>query len=211
MPTSNHGAIVTPAGSAAVDPPTYLLAMGSSIEPGVVGYYADTTARDAGTLALRTAGKKGMRAFVLASPGPDWCGWDGTEWIWDHQTPTFHQPSAVGPSGGLSNTTSATWTTAAATITLSRRGRCWIGFDYDIQTLSPGGWGTVTCNVSVDASFITDGIAVLATEQTGDTGTGSRRVDRYQCRVPIMLAAGTHTLGLNVWKAGGLGSWQMNS
>jgi hypothetical protein len=54
--------------------------MSGSIEPGVVGYYADTPARDAGTLALRNAGKLGITAYVHSRQSL--CVWVGGGWRW---------------------------------------------------------------------------------------------------------------------------------
>lgn len=143
MATTNHGAIVTPDGSGTVNAVTALAAMSASIEPGVVGYYADETARDAGTLALRNAGKKGMRAFVLApvasnATGPDWCGWNGTEWIWDHPTPVEWSFSSGGGPAWTQTTVPVNWATATFPFTPNRTGWADVSFIYDVVRLNTG-------------------------------------------------------------------------
>jgi hypothetical protein len=214
MATTGHGLIVTPDPGGVVNVPTALSAMSASLEPTVVGYYADVTARDAGTLAMRTALKKGMKCFVLSLL--DWQGWNGTEWISEHPAPVFHQTPAIGPShgvgSGFTNTAQAKWDAADATITLTRRGMCTVGIDYDFEVGAAGGFGAATGYVRVDGSYITDGFVTFQAEQAGGGSPGgSRRIDRYTCRVPIMLAAGSHTLWLDVAKFGGSGSWRFNS
>ena len=99
MPT-NHGGLVTPNDDTSVDFTEIFQTFAESAEPGVVGYYANTTDRDAGTLALRTAGKKGFVCFVAAppagiSPSADWCGWNGSEWIWAHPTPATYNSGLI--------------------------------------------------------------------------------------------------------------------
>lgn len=111
MPTTNHGAIATPTDAGTYDIAGSTLTMAQSIEPGVIGYYANNTARDAGTLALRNAGAKGFKAFVLSPPAgdaltADWCGWNGSEWIWEHPAPvTYNSGTISGATVGYTSPT----------------------------------------------------------------------------------------------------------
>jgi hypothetical protein len=222
MATTSHGAIVTPDGSGAVNVVTALAAMSASIEPGAVGYYADETARDAGTLALRNASKKGMLAFVLApnagnAVGPDWCGWNGTEWIWNQPTPAEYNfvtglgppftLEALGAGGSYANYSSATYT-----FTPSRTGWAEVYYEYDIASLnstyaasyarvrfSPGGGGAV--------------------QSLGDRTMGFSSVTRYKnesVRIPkrvrlVKDQSAQMLLDVGSFSATGTPQWQFNS
>jgi hypothetical protein len=222
MATTNHGAIVTPDGSGVVNPVTALAAMSASIEPGVIGYYADETARDAGTLAMRNAGKKGMRAFVAApnaanAVGPDWCGWTGTEWIYDHPTPieynfvTGASPAftleALGAGGSYANYSSATYS-----FTPSRTGWAEIYYEYDAASLN-----TTYAAASVRVRFLPGGGG--AVQALGDRVIGFSSDTRYKnesVRIPakvrfVKSQAAQLLLDVGSFSATGTPQWQFNS
>lgn len=214
MPTSNHGALVTPAGTTAVDIATIMDTFKVSAEPGVIGYYADNTARDAGTLALRNAGKKGFRAFVLApvstdAVGPDWCGWNGTEWIWDHPTP-YEWAFGTGAGPVWTQTTlSVNWSTATFTFTPARTGWADVSFSADLNRLNTG-FGAAYAWIK----FNPGGGAATALLGTFDIlfDTEARRSQQYSIPKRQRLIAGqaatfsldvssfTATPGVNQWQ-----------
>lgn len=189
--------------------------LASTVNPLVTGSAADETARNAMYAVAVSAGKTGMRCYVRNKL--DWCGWNGSEWIYDHPTPIFYQTAAVGPSHsagtGFTNTAAVYWGPADASFTTSRAGFVIASFDYDVATGSPGGWGAASTTVNLDGNYIADGIATIANEQVGGGGVdGSRRTDRYACRVPIWVTAGVHPIRVGCWQAGGgTGSWRFVS
>lgn len=222
MPTSLHGLLVTPTDATATDITTIMETFKASAEPGVIGYYADETARDAGTLAMRNASKRGMRAFVFApnavnAVGPDWCGWNGSEWIYDHPAPAEYNfvtglgpqftLEALGAGGSYANYSSATYN-----FTPIRTGWAEVYYEYDIASLnttyaasyarvrfSPGGGGAV--------------------QALGDRPMGFSSVTRYKnesVRIPTRVRlvknqAAQMLLDVGSFSATGTPQWQFNS
>jgi hypothetical protein len=191
MPTTNHGAINTPTDAATYDIAGLMLTMAQSLEPGVVGYYANNTARDAGTLALRNAGVKGFKAFVLSppsgdSPGPDWCGWNGTEWVWETPTPVTYNSSSIAgtsinyttPSGHSPSVFAFTPTRSgmaevrlqvAAQSGVAGYGSGFLRMRYSSGTLLPGGSGftvieDVPASTRKDTTFLLHPVKIYLTK-----------------------------------------------
>lgn len=208
MPTSSHGGIVTPTDSTVVDISQILLDMASSFDAAVVGVYANNTARDSGTSALRTAGKKGIRAFVQSppstdSPTADFCTWNGSEWIWDHPAPIFAVSPGLGASPAFNNTSAAQYTSAAYTFTPSRSGWLNVGFDADLASVTSG-WITAYTSVLVNGS--------TASDHQGIVFETSRLAVRFDSRVPIWVTKNVNVgLTLNVSCFSATGSWRLNS
>lgn len=182
--------------------------MKDSIEPGVVGVYANNTARDSGTLALRTAGKKGIRAFVQAppstdSPTADTCTWNGAEWIWDHPAPIYAASPGLSPSPNFTNTSPAQFTSAAYTFTPSRSGWLSIAYDAEVATNSAG-WIAAYISVLVSGSTVYDHQNIVYET--------SRLAVRFDSRVPVWAPKNVGVpLTLNVNCFSGSGSWRLNA
>lgn len=212
MPTSSHGGIVTPTDATAVDVSQILLDMANSFDAAVVGVYANNTARDSGTSALRTAGKKGIRAYVLSppstdSPSADFCTWTGTEWIWDHPAPIFSASPGLGTSPAFNNTSAASYTSAAYSYTPSRSGWLYIGYDTEVAGAAAG-WSAAYASVLLGGSTIYDHQCYLAYENASTT----RVPIRFDSRVPVWATKNVAmTFGLNVWCFSSTGSWRLNS
>lgn len=208
MPTSSHGGIVTPTDATAVDVSQILLDMASSFDAAVVGVYANNTARDSGTSALRTAGKKGIRAYVLSppstdSPSADMCTWTGTEWLWDHPSPVFAASPGLGASPAFSNTSPAQYTTAAYTFTPSRSGWLSVGFDAEVATATAG-WVAAYTSILISGSTVYD--------HQGVYYETSRMAVRFDSRVPVWVTKNVGVpLTLNVSCFSGSGSWRLGS
>lgn len=136
------------------------------LDPIVVPSFANETARNAaytaaiaGTTPYTTA-QKGMRCHVQVPPSgyPDWCGWNGTEWIYDNPVPiTYNSGSIAGTT--VNYTTPGGHNPSSFTITPSRSGYAevrlqvaansgvagygsgFLRFRYTAGTLLPGGTG----------------------------------------------------------------------
>lgn len=114
-------------------------ALADSIDAKLLGSFTTTTARDSAAAPLISAGKKGMRAFVESGPGgfADWCGWTGTEWIWDHPVPTAYTSASFGGT----SVNYSTWTghnPSVFSFTPSRSGYARVGLYMSAQVGSPG-------------------------------------------------------------------------
>jgi hypothetical protein len=210
---TNHGAIATFTDANTVDIANLLLTLAQSIEPGVVGYYANNTARDAGTLALRNAGVKGFKAFVLAppsgdSPAADWCGWNGSEWIWENPTPvTYNSGTIAGTS--INYTTPSGHSPSVHTFTPTRSGFAEVRLYVNAQS-GVAGYGSGFLRPRFSSGTLLpggNGFTVM------DERAALTRQDTFQhYPVPIYLTKGVATsLAFDLW-SNSLGSgafWQL--
>lgn len=213
MPTTNHGGVVTPTGGTVFNVPTSLLAMGQSIEPGLVGSYANNTLRDAGTLALRNAGVKGFKAFVLSPPtgdslGPDWCGWNGTEWIWENPAPVTYNSTTIANTI-INYTTLSGHAPSVFTFTPTRSGPAEVRVNVSAQSFTAG-YGTAYLRPRFTSGTLFPGGYVFTV--LGDGPAGTRFDFPHHYYVPVYLTKGVSTsFAFDLASAFTGGTWLLNS
>jgi hypothetical protein len=211
---TNHGAIATFTDATTYDIANILLTLAQSVEPGVVGYYANNTARDAGTLALRNAGVKGFKAFVLSPPAGDslaagdWCGWNGTEWIWEHPAPVTYESANFAGTGVISSTYSG-HIPSLFTFTPTRSGLATVRMLVSAQSAISGyGTGYVRPRYSSGTLFPGGRVWSVLDEHPA----GFRQDTQQEYYIPIYLTKGVAVqLAIDVASFTGSGpAWQLN-
>jgi hypothetical protein len=118
------------------------------LDPRVVPEFTTTTTRDAAYAAAiagtspYTTPLRGMRCYVQSGPGGygDWCGWNGTEWIFDNPVPvTYNSGSIAGTS--INYTTLSGHNPSLYSFTPSRSGYAEVRLGVSAQSFTPG-YGT---------------------------------------------------------------------
>jgi hypothetical protein len=210
---TNHGAISTFTDATTYDIASILLTMAQSIEPGVVGYYANNTARDAGTLALRNAGVKGFKAFVLSPPSGDslaagdWCGWNGTEWIWENPAPVTYNSTNIANTI-INYTTLSGHVPSVFTFTPTRSGPAEVRLFVSAQS-SSAGYGTGYLRPRFTSGTLLPGGTVLTV--LGDGAGGFRQDLLHHYPVPVYLTKNASTsFAFDLASAFTGGTWLLN-
>lgn len=175
-------------------------------DPRVVAEFATTTARDTaydaainGTGVYSGSPKKGMRCFVNSGPAGygDWCGWNGSEWIWDNPAPLTYNSGLVG--GPTSSTTTAFQgvNSSPHTVTPSRSGKAILRI-FVAAVSGSAGYGTGYLKMRYSSGDLLPGNTgfTVIEEKTA----GQRRDELHEYPVPIYLTKNTPiTLAFDIW------------
>lgn len=188
-----------------------------ALDPRVVPEFVDVAARDAaytaaiaGTTPYTTA-LKGMRCYVHAGPGgyPDWCGWNGSEWIWDNPVPvTYESSSFAGTNVGV--TTPSGHIPSLFLFTPSRSGYANVELQVSAQSVVAG-YGTGYIRPRFSSGTLLPGGRAWSVIDEHPTGFRQDTPQKYY--VPIYLTKGVAVqLAVDLWSAFGSGaSWQLNN
>lgn len=176
------------------------------LDPKVIREFATTAARDtaytaaiAGTTPYTTP-QKGMRCYVTAGSGGgygDWCGWNGTEWIWDNPVPVTYNSGLVG--GPVSSTTTAFQgvNSSPHTVTPSRSGMAIIRI-FVAASSGATGYGTGYLKIRYSDGSLLPGNTGFTVIENAPNGTRSDRLHEYP--VPIYLKKNVAiTLAFDIW------------
>lgn len=193
--------------------------MAVDLDPRVVAYFATTGARDtaytaaiAGTTPYTTP-QKGMRCYVQAGSGggfPDWCGWNGTEWIWDNPVPvTYYSGSIAGTS--VNYTTPSGHSPSVYSFTPSRSGYARVRVNVQASSGVSGYNGGYLRPRYSSGTLLPGGTGFTVIE---NLPAGQRKDGDWDYPVPIYLTKNVSTsLAFDLWSntIGGSAYWALAS